>query len=1393
MSTSRNYSIHAELAMASYGNFSGETIRTIELTEKNVGMSTSQAESFVQSWKVSAQYTDPLSGVSATVFESADGTKCLAVRGTELEEKDLLADGILVSPIPAMFNPQFSMLEFKLNAWLKDPDILQGQNFTVTGHSLGGYLAAAVKQSFPQVTEAYIFNAPGVWGLLGNLADVISNDVDLNAIDQSKIWNLRGSEGLSIIAGLGNQLGTPVTIQTEAAFNNHSIVLLTDALAIYSAYSQLAPDQDIQDISKLIDAFGSTQDAGGSNVKTLESALDALRNILLNPDNGKIVLSVNYKTPSDTRDIFYENMHAEAFQKKLAELADKVDLTIFSDLSTSDILSKVESNDQQGLATRFAIVALNPFILEGETINYDSFNSYGTLELFDLESGTGTLTSSYIIDRLTMLIRKNWFNIEDKNPLDSTIEPGSGNHRFQNINDYFEDVASGYKISQGELTTNTPRYFFGGDSWDNPAASAAEDHFYGGNGNDILKGLKGNDYLEGGIGMDSYFLNPGDGIDTILDIDGMGIVQFGGVVARGKSGVTDRKDWIKMGDSWIDQKNDLIYLRAAQDNGTYDMFISFVGAADSTRVRIKNWSNGQLGVTVGENNQPGSLVFDRIILGDLEPEDPLDYDELGNVVVNEEDDPDREDELFGSAENDHIRSRGGDDDVDGKDGKDRIEGGAGEDILAGGENDDLVLGGADSDVMLGQQGNDRLYAETEYTLDETYVLGKTQTGTGERGDLLDGGIGSDMLTGNSGNDILMGGIGEDVLVGMGGDDTIEGDWNVNLAERNWKVTRTVNTVGNVNNYLRKYNFNLTETSGGVGDDDVIYSSSGKDWVFGQGGNDFVDAGPDDDVVFGEAGNDTILGQQGNDNLSGDIGIPNLDASLHGDDYLDGGEGKDTLLGNGGSDYLLGGADDDILVGDTSDISLMYQGSDVLDGGAGDDRLYGGGGNDTLDGGEGNDVLEGGFGDDIYLNVEEGDVINDLNGHSTILLADVSLASEGSETQESSQMTWLEDSSILRVTQPNGGILDLKYAMYGMNAQVQFNGSNSVDMETLISENLHEAVILNLTYATAIYDESINQAYGGAGDDLIQGSAHDDTLRSHGGNDYLLGGNGNDLIEGGSGDDAIFGEAGNDTLHGGSGTDKYTGGSGADSYIFNRGDGEDTIAATNSDDAMNDEVHLGPGIATADLRFFQLANGDLLLRIAGAPDSLLFKEWFSRGPNIMALRFSGGTMMSADEITMLATEVFGGTIKDDVLIGTGADDNIEGYAGNDSLNGGAGNDLLVGGEGEDTYPFGWNSSGNDVITEFAGGNIIALEKGTAIADLRHERSEDDLIILLRGSTATLTLKDYYAFSQQWTIQDENHVMLDITEWLTLPEPAINPEQLEADFLETARAVGEFPAK
>ncbi|QOJ23463.1 MAG: hypothetical protein HRU78_07170 [Gammaproteobacteria bacterium] len=275
MSGINEYIIQAELAQAAYGIFANGTIVTRDLTNNSVDMPLNQATHFSEKWQVADQYTDPVTGVSATVFEAKNGgAKYLAIRGTELEAKDILADGILASAILPVINPQFTALQLKLNAWLDDPDVLQGQNFTVTGHSLGGYLAAAVKQSYAQATEAYLYNAPGVGGLLGNLADAVSSALGLNNVAPDSIWNLRGSEGFPLISGLGFQLGTSISIQTEASGNNHSISLLTDALTVYSVYSQLAPSLNQEQLSKLIDAFGSTKDViGASNSKTLESAV----------------------------------------------------------------------------------------------------------------------------------------------------------------------------------------------------------------------------------------------------------------------------------------------------------------------------------------------------------------------------------------------------------------------------------------------------------------------------------------------------------------------------------------------------------------------------------------------------------------------------------------------------------------------------------------------------------------------------------------------------------------------------------------------------------------------------------------------------------------------------------------------------------------------------------------------------------------------------------------------------------------------------------------------------------------------------------------------------------------------------------------------------------------
>lgn len=204
MNKVNDYLIQAELAQIAYGTFSKGAILPVLLTGEDVEMPASLAAEFVNNWQVADQYTDPITGVSATVFEAKEGgAKHLAIRGTEFAANDLLADGILASAIPPFLNPQFIVLKLQIDTWLNDPNVLQNHSFTVSGHSLGGYLAAAVKQSYSQVTDAYLYNAPGVSGLQGNLANAVSSVLGISNIAPDNVWNIRGSEGFPVIAGLG--------------------------------------------------------------------------------------------------------------------------------------------------------------------------------------------------------------------------------------------------------------------------------------------------------------------------------------------------------------------------------------------------------------------------------------------------------------------------------------------------------------------------------------------------------------------------------------------------------------------------------------------------------------------------------------------------------------------------------------------------------------------------------------------------------------------------------------------------------------------------------------------------------------------------------------------------------------------------------------------------------------------------------------------------------------------------------------------------------------------------------------------------------------------------------------------------------------------------------------
>jgi len=165
------------------------------------------------------------------------------------------------------------------------------------------------------------------------------------------------------------------------------------------------------------------------------------------------------------------------------------------------------------------------------------------------------------------------------------------------------------------------------------------------------------------------------------------------------------------------------------------------------------------------------------------------------------------------------------------------------------------------------------------------------------------------------------------------------------------------------------------------------------------------------------------------------------------------------------------------------------------------------------------------------------------------------------------------------------------------------------------ENLYLAVT---GAATLTGNELANSLRGNAGDDRLIGLDGKDTLNGGLGKDILEGGAGNDALTDSSGSTLFNGEAGNDILSGGADAEFYLGGAGNDMLrtgagndviVFNRGDGRDTLVASDSGQGV---LSLGGGIAYSDLSFSQ-SNGDLVVTI-GSGDQITFKDWYAAGSN-----------------------------------------------------------------------------------------------------------------------------------------------------------------------------------
>jgi VCBS repeat-containing protein len=926
--------------------------------------------------------------------------------------------------------------------------------------------------------------------------------------------------------------------------------------------------------------------------------------------------------------------------------------------------------------------------------------------------------------------------------------------------------SSGAFVASATADASTD-FMLGGADADQLSAGDGRDQLYGqdgtdtlvaGAGNDLLVGGAGDDTLNGGAGLDYYYRSAGDGNDTIVETRENGVLGGRIFIVSDTGDAAVEGLFLQQGTAevWSSERGGMTLTHG----GDWTLTLG-----DGSTLNLgADVRNGDFGIFM--SNTPQAIQTDRTILGDLAPHDfdaaapgvQTRTDDLGNIIV----DPDRPeanraDQLFDSAGNDVIQSFGGTDTIDAfRGGDDRLDGGAGRDVVMGRDGNDVVIGGADGDLLRGDAGRDRIYGATEMTIEDA-IAALEGSPTAQKGDFTDGGTGDDTLASGADNDALNGGGGNDLIIAGAGDDDIEGDLETAQATFDWSVVRSViNDPSGVTIYSRTYN-NVAFAPLNAPGDDVAYGGAGADWAFMNDGNDWIDAGGGDDVVFGDAGADEIFGGGGADKLFGDSAA--VPQALHGADYLDGGDGDDLMNGDGGDDVLFGGEGADQMFGD----STVVGGIDYLDGEGGDDVILGAGNSDTLYGGDGNDFLQGdsgtgiGDGDDVIFG-EAGD--DQLHG-------------EGGNDQL------------------DGGD--------GADSVFGYAGS-----DTLLGGAGNDLMVGDEGDATSGDADSID---AGDGDDVALGDGGDDFIAGGAGIDQLQGGDGDDTLDGGADGDVLFGEAGNDTLLGGAGDDQLIGGLGDDTmnggdgndvYFVFSGDGTDRIRDSSGTDFLvfnnwlvgqlrldvgslqivapdGGAVHLDDfdpdnPLTSSSIEFMQFADGSVFttqqviqtlgFHVQGTPgeDAL---SGTALGESIQAL---GGDDMvfargGADALDLGAGNDYGdgGDGNDTIVGGDGNDflaggagvDQLTGGLGDDRLSGGPGNDApLDGGAGNDTYLIG-AGDGQDLAVDTQGVNGIQLLGGLTAGQVTLQRSGNDLIVLVNGTTDRLTARDWFANPQNWS--------------------------------------------
>ena len=1081
--------------------------------------------------------------------------------------------------------------------------------------------------------------------------------------------------------------------------NTHSLALIADSLRLQVLFKEIDGSITIDAIQAIFQASSASAAntlLGRAEKDSLENALDAIRRVLLPVDQ-------NFQpTPSSdvagsfgnmaNRTVFHNNITAIENVLPPQPSLYRIEALVNQPLEEVKGNALLDDEAGKGLAYRYALTALNPFVIIGPT--YSQHNTNGELALFNSVSGLGAITTDYIQDRSLFLAAKVALNQAN---IDGPLNPFARTHYHDNTTGY--DIPSGLSIPPAVQR----EYIFGSDSAETIAGGPlfTNDHLYGADGVDTLLGHGGNDYLQGDAGNDTLDggsgadrMHGGHGNDTYI-VDNLGdqVIEVGD---NGRDRVESSVTFSLVGTT----VEDLILTGSGDLNGTGNDLDNFLtGNSGMNRLEGRDGTDHLIGndgddvLTGGTGDGDlleGGSGFDTYFYNAGDGLDRIeDSDAQGQIIFNGH-------RLLGGIHhsNDSLNTYTS---LDGLttyalSGTDLLVNG----VLTVNENFQSGQFGIElRDVPDPNWENDYLvlidFEANGLVNDIVNYSDADSFGFGERG--------NDQLFGNGGNDTLSGFSGNDRLYGGTGDDALDGDWRFILFDPSDPPVDLGTDLYYGDDWVEGGDGN--DTIYGSWGDDVLYGGADNDLLYGDhfledrftfAADDFLDGGEGDDELHGMAGDDVLVGGDGNDTLLGQ----------EDDDWMDGGGGADVLWAGSGMDSLSGGSGVDILLGDLGNDRLdggneadsLYggDGADELFGGAGNDLLFGdglntpeaagvAGGNDFLDGGDGDDEVQGMIGDDSLFGGAGNDVL---------------LGQEGDDT------------------------------VFGDAGNDQVVGGAGAD----------------LLYGDAD-DDVLN---GGTGNDSLFGGDDNDGIAGEEGNDALYGDAGNDTLQGDQGNDALVGGAGNDIYNFslGDGQDTITDAAvGAEGNVINFVAGITPDALTFVHDPAQQmlTIQVGGGADSIRLLGFDPNTFQYVvetLRFADGSFVALADQ----------LPLPGGVVEGTDEANIIRT----GSGDDTVFAGAG-NDVVYAGAGNDLLVGGDGADTLQGGAGQDQYLFDIGD-GADTIVDTAGeGNrlvfgaglmssVLTLERGTGnTLEIRGPLSGDRLQIgaLVPGASPISTFE------------------------------------------------------